>query len=156
MSILLQGAQIILSCICAIVLLFIGLYFKKHIKAEIGKTGFSTPSIMKTTEGWLYAQVLGPKIAIKLGVAALITVLFVDILIIFFGMNPDNMIFYGNIIGFCYVIALLLDVERRVKDFLNSKLFLQDVDKRNEWIATVEEMIKKEQYAKLLIFVESN
>lgn len=155
MSILLQGFQIILSCVCAIVLLFIGLYFKKHIKAEIGKNGFSTPAIMKTTEGWLYAQVLGPKMAMKLGVAALITVLFVDILIFFFGTNPDNMIFYGNIIGFCYVIALLLDMERRVKDFLGSKCFLQDVNKRDEWIDKVKEMIKNEQYATVLKFVES-
>ena len=156
MSILLQGFQVILSCICAIVLLFIGLYFKKHIKPEIGKNGFSTPGTMETEEGWLYAQVIGPQIAIRFGTTALVTALFVDALILFFGIDPENMIIYGNTIGFCFVIALLLDMERRVKDFLNSKLFLQDADTRKEWIAMVKEMIQKEPYARLLKFAESN
>lgn len=156
MSVLSQIFQIILSCVCPAVLLFIGLYFKGHIKSDIGQSGFVSPSSNASLESWLYAQIIGPKMTVSLGKAALATTLFVDALVLLFRISPENMVYFGNIVGFGYVIALLLNVEGKVKDFLDGELFAQDDDTRTEWILKVREMIEKEQYARALKFVESN
>lgn len=156
MSVLSQIFQMILSCVCPAVLLFIGLYFKGHVKSDVGQSGFVSPSANKTLEGWLYAQIIGPKMTVSFGKAALATTFLVDVLVLLFGISPENMVYFGNIVGFGYVIALLLNVEGKVKDFLDGELFVQDDDTRRAWILKVREMIEKEQYARALRFVESN
>lgn len=148
--------EIILSSMSSIILIFIGYYFKQNINTNKGNQGFVIPNPKETTESWLYAQIVGPCMAIKFGQVALFINILIGAIFFLFKFPLDNIIVIGNIVGGCFTVALLMNIDCKVKTFLSSELLEQDESVRNEWIKTVNEMINKNQYSEVLEFVERN
>ena len=53
----------------SVVVIFISLIFRNHIFTEIGGNGFSVPAARVNKVKWMYAQAIGPKILLKIGIS---------------------------------------------------------------------------------------
>ncbi|MGF7144384.1 hypothetical protein HNQ56_002815 [Anaerotaenia torta] len=156
MNVLTVTLNVVLSLVVPFTLIVTGFYLKNHIKVEIGSNGISVPAAKKSLEKWLYAQIIGYCITVKFGFVSLILSVFADILILIFGSNTDIAAFVGNGIGFAFVFAALIVVEKRVSDFplnidVTDNNMLTDL-----WIKIVYKLIEAREYEKLERFVNES
>lgn len=143
--------QLVIALICPIVLTIVALYLKKYIKIDnIGKSGYITKKSIESKEAWIYAQIISPKIYLKMAVANFI-IDFCVILVMLIGNNNYNMIIeVCNCIGFIFIFIPFWIIDNKIEDFQENFF---DGENRNcesaRWLKVVTFLIKEKNFSEL-------
>lgn len=141
--------NIMLSLIMPVVLMAVGLYFKTHYMVRIGECGIVVPAAQQEQYKWLYAQIIGPKIAIKYGGTATVVICFVNILLLVFGHPMSDNLSIGAIIGGAFLAAFLISVENQVDAFKPDWIGTENEKSKEMWVEKVLQLIDQKDYARL-------
>ncbi len=156
MNVLTVILNVLLSMVVSFTLIATGYYLKNHVQMEMGSNGISVPAAKKSLEKWLFAQVIGPRITVRFGFVSLILAVFVAIIILIFGINTDIAVYVGNGIGFVFVFAMLIVVEKRVSNFSLDTDVIDNNMLNDLWIKIVYKLIESREYEKLEKFVNES
>lgn len=148
-SMLLLITENIISLLFGLVLIIIASYFRKHYYTEIGSKGISLPSGKKSICNWLYAQIIGPRILLRYGMATFLITLFVNAFLMLFKLWDENSVYIGIIVGGIFLFISLYSIEKKCSSFCPSWLKNDDIQKKEEWIAAVLDSIHNKQYSHL-------
>ena len=148
--------QLILVFICPIVLTIVALYLKKHIETDMGKSGYITKKSMESEETWIYAQIIAPKIYLKMAVGNLVIDLCI-ILVMWIGNNSYDMIIeICNCIGFIFIFIPFWVIDNKIENF--QKNFFK-IENRNyestRWLIIVRRLIKEKNFLELESSIDS-
>lgn len=109
--------QLVVAFICPIVLTIVGLYLKKHINTDRGKSGYITKKSMESEETWIYAQIISPRIYLNMAVANSVIVLCVILVMLIGNYNYNMIIEICNCIGFIFIFIPFWVIDHKIEDF---------------------------------------
>lgn len=148
--------DLLLSLIVSLVLIFVGMYFRHHYALNIGSHGIVVPAGQKNRYKWLYAQVIGPKIAIRYGIESVIVTCFVALLMLFFDYRVENIVYMGVAMGFVFLVAYFLTIENLVNNFKPEWVEQQNDKDKEMWLNIVTTLIRNKEYLQLDNFIRDS
>jgi hypothetical protein len=136
----------------SVVVIFISLIFRNHIFTEIGGNGFSVPAARVNKVKWMYAQAIGPKILLKIGISVFAFSVIYNICARFF--EPlQNIASFMPWITLVLALGGLIVVNKEVDAF--SPEWLSDDEKCDDWVEKAIGYANNKQYKELYEFVKN-
>ena len=148
--------QLVVAFICPIVLTIVGLYLKKDINTDRGKSGYITKKSMESEETWIYAQIISPRIYLNMAVANSVIVLCVILVMLIGNYNYNMIIEICNCIGFIFIFIPFWVIDHKIEDF--QKNFFDKKNKNYEsasWLNIVKFLIREKNFSELEIALDS-
>lgn len=136
--------EFLLNFLFPIILIGIGIYFKRNVQLIIGKSGYITKKSTETFETWIYAQVIAPQIILKLGKICAVLVLITAVVMVKLGFESKAIFYACNIIGFIFVFIPFFCVDEKLEEFQKNKLFHKENEKE-KWVRLVQILIAQKQ-----------
>lgn len=134
-------------------MIFVGIYFRRHIYTKIGNSGISVPSAKENMVKWLYAQAIGPKFLINNGICLLAITGFLNIGAMILDSLQNRAVFISVALAICFIIGSLMVVNYEVEKFSPECLSDGDEKNRNKWIDKATEYAQNNQYLNLYEYV---
>lgn len=133
-----------------VVFIIVGTYFKNNIRIEIGKSGYVTKKSTESKETWIYAQIIAPKIILKIAVVCAIFNLLLAFVMLIAHCEYKMIVDICSLVGFFFVFVLFFIVDKKLEDFQSSDLFkVEDNRTREKWLNLVKVLITKKQISKI-------
>ncbi len=148
-------SEMITSYVAGAVLIFVGIYFKRHIYTNIGNCGISVPSAKEDMVKWMYAQAIGPKFLINNGICLLAITGLLNIATLFLDSIQNRALFISAALAFCFILGTLMAVNYEVEKFSPECLANGDHETLNNWIDNATEFAKNNQYLNLYEHVKA-
>lgn len=142
--------QLVLAFLFPIVLTIVALYLKYNIKIDIGKSGYITKKSVETKETWIYAQIIAPKIYLKIAAICLVIDFVVTTVMLIGGSDYNMIIEVCNCVGFIFTFMPFFLIDKRIEDF--QKNFFEKENKKcesAEWLKLVIFLITEKSFSEL-------